>query len=582
MATDMDQRPGALRRYLPLIAVVVAVAVVVGVVAVVRGGGDDDDGGRKTATAAEIPISFDEAKAAGTVDDYDWGPNCDTSRGRIALPALQAPQCVPAWKGGDNGGATSPGVTASTIRIGLYTSQPDDQINALLKAAGAYDTPKVVNDTRKDYLGMLTALAQTYGRRLELVPIRATGTGTDAVAARADAIRAATEQKVFAVIGGPLQTKAFAEELAKRRVLCIGTCLLSQPEDFYAKYRDYVYGTGPSPEQTYRHTIEILRKQLAGKVASFAGDPDLQRRTRRFALVAYDTPDGDFTLSRQHFLTELRAAGIRPAEVVTYFLDLAKAQEDARTMVSKLKSSGATSIVFTGDPLMPKYLSEEATRQQFFPEWILSGTVLADTTTLGRLADPQQWAHAISYTYLQVRTPQERRDAWVAHQWWFGTNPPSENSYEITFGDALLLVAGIHAAGPHLTPQTFHAGLYKNSPAVKPVEGMRTAVIDFDDEGGFWDRPDNNGVDNATIMWWNPDAVGPDETGTVGKGMWEFVDGGRRYLPGKWPTTPLPLFDLESTTAVTVYDDPPPDLTPPTYPTNPASPQARTQPSPST
>ena len=53
--------------------------------------------------------------------------------------------------------------------------------------------------------------------------------------------------------------------------------------------------------------------------------------------------------------------------------------------------------------------------------------------------------------------------------------------------------------------------------------------------------------------------MGPDETGNVGTGMYRLVDGGRRYLPGHWPTTPVKLFDPAGT--VTIY---PADKIPPT------------------
>ena len=45
------------------------------------------------------------------------------------------------------------------------------------------------------------------------------------------------------------------------------------------------------------------------------------------------------------------------------------------------------------------------------------------------------------------------------------------------------------------------------------------------------------------IVWWDPNATGPDETGNVGKGMYRMMDGGLRYLPSQWPTTPMALFD---------------------------------------
>ncbi len=64
-------------------------------------------------------------------------------------------------------------------------------------------------------------------------------------------------------------------------------------------------------------------------------------------------------------------------------------------------------------------------------------------------------------------------------------------------------------------------------------------------------------------MWWDPTATGPDEIRKDGTGMWQYVDGGKRYLPGDWPTEDK-LFDPEG--AVTIYEIAPPEETPPDYP----------------
>ena len=52
---------------------------------------------------------------------------------------------------------------------------------------------------------------------------------------------------------------------------------------------------------------------------------------------------------------------------------------------SRLKEAKVTSVVFLGDPIMPIYLTKAATDQDYFPEWIITGTVLTDSTTLGRV-----------------------------------------------------------------------------------------------------------------------------------------------------------------------------------------------------
>jgi hypothetical protein len=45
--------------------------------------------------------------------------------------------------------------------------------------------------------------------------------------------------------------------------------------------------------------------------------------------------------------------------------------------------------------------------------------------------------------------------------------------------------------------------------------------------------------------------------------MWQYVDGGTRYLPGEWPSEPK-LFDPNG--AVAFYTTPPPGEEPPSYP----------------
>ena len=57
------------------------------------------------------------------------------------------------------------------------------------------------------------------------------------------------------------------------------------------------------------------------------------------------------------------------------------------------------------------------------------------------------------------------------------------------------------------------------------------------------------------MIWWDPTATGPDEIRKEGTGMYQFVDGGKRYLPNGWPTEDK-LFDPNG--AVAIYDTPPP------------------------
>ena len=81
---------------------------------------------------------------------------------------------------------------------------------------------------------------------------------------------------------------------------------------------------------------------------------------------------------------------------------------------------------------------------------------------------------------------------------------------------------------------------------------------------GFWPglADDPAGLDNAGIIWWDPNATGADETGAVGKGMYRLVDGGVRYTSGHWPTDPINLFDPAKTVTIYGEDNIPPELLP--------------------
>jgi len=79
-----------------------------------------------------------------------------------------------------------------------------------------------------------------------------------------------------------------------------------------------------------------------------------------------------------------------------------------------------------------------------------------------------------------------------------------------------------------------------------------------------WKTTDLTAGDDATVIWWDADATGPDEVGNGGAGLYRYADGGARYLPGSWPTTKVGLYD--DATSTTVLSTIPPSAAPPAYP----------------
>src|SRR5690606_37532989 len=114
-------------------------------------------------------------------------------------------------------------------------------------------------------------------------------------------------------------------------------------------------------------------------------------------------------------------------------------------------------------------------------------------------------------------------------------------------------------AGPNLTHETIKQALFSGAQTRSAISQPSLSWGDH----GIWPEADYVGIDDATLIWWDPTATGPDEIRKQGTGMYQFVDGGKRYLPGTWPSEDK-FFVPDG--AVTIYDVPPPGEAPPTYP----------------
>jgi hypothetical protein len=507
---------------------------------------------------SKLPLTFGQAQARNQT--VDWGPQCDTSTGKVAVPTGYAPPCVAPWKGTNNGGNTAPGVTRNTITVALYQAQPDALQQSLFERSGSDESLAQEAATTQQYIDVFSAHYQLYGRRVKLVPVKASGPPDDDIAAEADAIKVATQVHAFASFGGPGQTSAYAKELAARGVLCVGDCVIAEPRVFLDRNAPYVWPTLAAPEQATRHWAEFVGTQLAGDKATHAGDPALQAKPRVFGVLHYDDAAGTFRRSVSAFEQRLGAVGVRPAATVGYSLDLNTAQSQSRTLVARMKDAGVTSVILAGDPLFPIFLTREATSQGYFPEWIVLGYAFTDTAVFGRQYDQQQWSHAFGVSLLPARTTEGADELANLITWQTGQHP-SASTYRELAQAPLLFFTGVHLAGPDLTADTFRAGLFSYPP---PATTVSTRLHMSWGRHHIWNGVDLTAGDDATVIWWDPIATGPDEVGTNGAGLYRYADAGTRYLPGAWPKTKVGLYD--DATSTTVLTSIPPAAAPPSYP----------------
>ena len=560
----------AARRYGPIAAVV---ALVAGAVVVFGGGGDGDDdgdaaGGEGGAVALDDlirsgPMTPQRAELEGVdVGDIDFGPHCDTERGTIELVSVYAPPCVEAFTG-DNGGATSPGVTDDEVKVVYYQTDPalDPLTAATIEGAGADVDPESAARTAQGYADLYNTLFETYGRTVTVEVYTGTGAGDDLAAAKADAI-AIAEKEPFAVVGGPQQSSpVFAAELASRGIVCGPLCAQALPEDIVEEYEPYLWQGLQTPDQGVQAASLAIGAFAGPGTATMAGDPALREQDRVYGLVHYDTPNGDHQGVYEQFVAALEEQGIELATDIEFTLDLARAQDNARTNISRLREAGVTTVIYYGDPLTPGALTNEATAQDYWPEWILGPNLLMDTTIFARLTDGEQWKNGFGVSATPARADREDTDAFRIYRWAYGEEAPNNNA-RIIEPAIRTIFTGIHMAGPELTPEAFRDAMWRTPPA----GGGPTQPLVSRGDHGLWPDLDWGGSDDGTLIWWDPTATGEDEVGTEGTGMYRYANGGQRFTYFDRPESPeeARLFDVEA--SVTVYDEIPEEDRVPDYP----------------
>ena len=563
-----SDRSRTLRRYGPVAAIAAIIAIVVGVV-VVSGGDDGDSGDDEAAAAGDeatadaaledlVPgqdaITFSQAEELGL--EVDWPDTCDTESGRLAYPSFFAPECYVPFTG-DNGGETDRGVTGASIKVVYYQSQRDPITDSLFNLIENDDTQDDSLATMQGYVDFYEDFFETYGREVELVQVIGSGAPFDEVAARADAVRIDEEIGAFFVLAGPFLTTAFADELGARGISCF-SCTLGALNQFYDDHDPFLFGIGGGTEQGLSHSAEYVGKQLAGRPAEHAGDEAFQDTERVFGRIWIETGE-DSATANQFLEDELAEYGVEIVESTSYTFDPARVQEQAASSIARLKEAGVTSVIFSVEGSSAEGFVAEATAQNYFPEWVLTGTALTDTNVYSRQYDQEQWAHAFGRTGLDARSDPELEGYHALYNWYYGTHPPADQTFGVIAPLANTFFTYLQATGPNLTHQTYRDAVFAGA---QTPSAITAPSLNWGPDG-TWDYDDHFGVDDSTEIWWNPDEPGLDENLREGNGMWMFVDGGERHFINEWPEGDSKAFDPEG--AVSYYDDFPPGEEPPPY-----------------
>ena len=480
-------------------------------------------------------------------------PQCGDD-GTLAVPYPTRVPCTRPLKSGEsNGGATSTGVTKDTIKIVLFLGTHDQQNVARNQPGGsapvdlATNQPAYIEESFDDWQEVLGHSYNLWGRKFEFVVVNPTG--PDEAAQRADALNVA-EKDPFAVVSNAPVTagggQVFAAELVAKKIIVFYGGITNLEADRQAPYR---YLGGFDNNAAAINSATFAARQLKGETAKWSGDFTTKKRV--FGTIHPETG-----IDWEFFESTAKKEGLKTAENVVYSVPLdtsqtaAKNQEEAPTLVAKLKDSGVTTVLLFTSFAMNQQVLKAAEQLDYHPEWLFTGMGAQDIELTARVINglaPEQMKHAfgIGNLPLYVEGIDDPQRVWF--NWYWGGN---QGVYAAgTVGTLNLLNGGVSLAGPKLTPETFQRGLFS-----VPVRGGAASGQVQSFMNGYGPAPglpynvySQVGLDYA-VMWWNPQEVGKGKIlFDDGTGKFMYIDDAKRYAAGvkdaEWPKGEPELFD---------------------------------------
>lgn len=476
------------------------------------------------ATASPSPVP---APAQGVIDATKGLPSAlqcyrwpDGSVTQTFDP--QSPSCIAGWPEQDkgNGGGTSPGVSASAIRVAVPALEGRGQ------SPFEYGIDAFADFVNTRY--------QLWGRKIQLVPFNAKG------------IREPEQQRALALelkrlnifastaLSGSQQDE-FRKDLADYGIISMSAESDMVSDATLGQLAPYAWTTLPTLDTIERNAGLFSCASLSGRKAVHAGTPALKERTRTFAIVGQgdlkNVPDMK-PLQRQ-----LKGCGI-DAKIYSY-TDGDSSSVLTRATATSLREDSITTVIAVG--LIPAPVMDASAQLGYRPEWVATGTTaqyLADSdwaqlpttnASLFGLLPGNPWGPATKRFAYQVLSAMHRSI----------TRTQGSFSIDRSYREIALLAAGIQAAGPNLTPQTFERGLQSLS---FPNPGAGSAPY-FQARVGF--GPGRYALhQDFGLFWWDTSAPGNTTGYTVSSvGGWCYVQNGRRWSASTWPLEDPGLFD---------------------------------------
>jgi hypothetical protein len=440
-----------------------------------------------------------------------------------------APECEPAWHG-NNGGATAPGVTGSTITITYreFVSTDLSEIYSLLPKQIIGTNSEAVTTLKAD-IKVFNKYFELYGRHVVLKSFTGKGdliqemTGGDQAQAEADAVTAKS-LGAFADMSLADTSEFYTSALADQHVIAFPLLYL-QNRAAYRQEEPYIYTPGPDCDSANEAIAATVGNAMKGLPAVFAGDPQLKTKTRTFGIIYNDNPYAQTCES--DLVNSLKTYNVSPAKVGSFNFTPQNLPEQIINIIEQMKAAGITTIIFADeDPVSPGLFMQQAQADNYHPEWLFlpsftGGNIDADALNRHFASEaPQEMSHVIvpgiasskassqeDYKVFKLGAPPKAK-------------PLPTYSLGWAYAPVMLLFSAIQQAGPDLTPTTFENAFHHLTDSAP--NGMF----------GQWNFGPNI-VDPAAsfqLLWWDPNAIS-NQDGL--KGAMEPCFSGKQFLFAK-------------------------------------------------
>ena len=478
---------------------------------------------KATGRQVAVPAGVTPPAAAGSAGVTRSGVQCGPGVRQVTW-SVYAPTCIPAYKG-NNGGATSRGVTGDTITatfrrtssatqkaayaaVGDAAPGSDDQYLADLRTYVDFFNKNMELYGRKvvvkDFSGQSDNLEETQGRSL--------------AGAQADASEARDLGAFVDITQSPTlaSSQPYEERLADEKVITVGA--IGLPQSWHERYSPYGYSFAITPDGTTaaQAVVNGACARMVGLPAMYAGDALYQKQNRVWGLVTPENPVY-MELGNQIEQGLKQRCGVTLARRINYAINIPTMGQQSVSIVAQLKAANVTTPICVCDPIVEITIAQAANSQQYRPEWL----AVSWGDPQGRQVDQEQMRHTLAYygTYPQKKQTEAYRVFKLANP----AGEPQEQYYPVGYYVAMHLFSILQAAGPNLTPVSFRDGAF-----AIPKSPLGDA--------GIWGGgPGRYSQLLATpVARWNPDAP----SGFDGKkGAWLSCDGGKWYSyldPAGW------------------------------------------------